>query len=226
MIGNEKAGGSPWRRGCLGDCRPQVAEGIGDALGALEGVEGHGLENLAARLMVCLTAWDAVETVSPERQIGLRCLQAFDQEAVTSANLYDIMDFVDAPLHKTAATRPKRIFAVCAVTCTPPAHATRPFHRATAAPIRYSAMSAWAYGSSACMVPSRQAACELSEVSCSIAVLTAIRSRELGVSSPLSQRETVAWFTPIFAAMAACESPRRLRSDAMSITPTHICAFA
>lgn len=77
-----------------------------------------------------------------------------------------------------------------------------------------------------CPSPSRQAALGAFEQSSSIAALTAMMSREFGVRSPLSQRETVAWFTPIFAAIAAWESPRRLRSDAISMMHMHICAFA
>ena len=45
-------------------------------------------------------------------------------------------------------------------------------------------------------------------------------------NSPVSRRETVGWVTPRSSASSACERLRSLRSVRMSITVTHICAYA
>lgn len=218
----------------MGDCRPSGAShGLAEFTqfsARLTTWGGAHLSGAPNGLLIGLTAWDAVEAGSVEADIWRSHVHIDDEQSVRSAPLEDVMHAIDATLLKAFVTCPTRILAVSAVTCLPLAHA-RTFHRATAAPRRISAVAALAYGASVVRTSINppvecQAACGLPAVSCSIAVLTAMRSRELGVRSPLSHRETVAWFTPIFAAIAAWESPRRLRSDAMSITPIHICAFA
>ena len=52
------------------------------------------------------------------------------------------------------------------------------------------------------------------------------RRRDGALISPRSSREMVDCFTPISAAISAWVAPRSFRSADMSITGTHICAYA
>jgi hypothetical protein len=65
-----------------------------------------------------------------------------------------------------------------------------------------------------------------SSISLSIATLTANTSRGRIGKVPFSQRMTVVWWTPSFAAIAACESPCSFLVAEISMTATHICALA